>query len=101
MQSGWWWLQDPEELEAVARALHPRGIREKALHKHLTKHKEYLREVCLRATTGKSCLLGAGREPGSASPPPTPPLCPQTPSSTCAPRRPAPPCLRKPWLSGR
>ncbi|XP_035426105.1 bromodomain adjacent to zinc finger domain protein 2A isoform X4 [Cygnus atratus] len=51
MQSGWWWLQDPEELEAVARALHPRGIREKALHKHLTKHKEYLREVCLRATT--------------------------------------------------
>lgn len=51
MQSGWWWLQDPEQLEAVARALHPRGIREKALHKHLTKHKEYLREVCLRATT--------------------------------------------------
>ncbi|XP_014814837.1 PREDICTED: bromodomain adjacent to zinc finger domain protein 2A [Calidris pugnax] len=51
MQSGWWWLQDPEELEAVARALHPRGIREKALHKHLTKHKEFLREVCQRATT--------------------------------------------------
>ncbi|XP_064494997.1 bromodomain adjacent to zinc finger domain protein 2A isoform X1 [Pseudopipra pipra] len=51
MQSGWWWLRDPEELEAVARALHPRGIREKALHKHLTKHKEFLREVCLRATT--------------------------------------------------
>ncbi|XP_067170265.1 bromodomain adjacent to zinc finger domain protein 2A [Apteryx mantelli] len=51
MQSGWWWLQDPEELEAVARALHPRGIREKALHKHLTKHKDYLREVCLRTTT--------------------------------------------------
>uniref|UniRef100_A0A8C3JJV5 Bromodomain adjacent to zinc finger domain 2A n=1 Tax=Calidris pygmaea TaxID=425635 RepID=A0A8C3JJV5_9CHAR len=48
MQSGWWWLQDPEELEAVARALHPRGIREKALHKHLTKHKEFLREVCQR-----------------------------------------------------
>ncbi|CAM5116523.1 unnamed protein product [Natator depressus] len=49
MQSGWWWLKDPEELEAMARALHPRGIREKALHKHLTKHKEYLREVCTRA----------------------------------------------------
>lgn len=60
MQSGWWWLQDPEELEAVARALHPRGIREKALHKHLTKHKEFLREVCLRATTGKGCAGGAG-----------------------------------------
>ncbi|XP_017584151.1 PREDICTED: bromodomain adjacent to zinc finger domain protein 2A, partial [Corvus brachyrhynchos] len=51
MQSGWWWLRDPEELEAVARALHPRGIREKALHKHLTKHKEFLREGCLRSTT--------------------------------------------------
>uniref|UniRef100_A0A8C0GDF9 Bromodomain adjacent to zinc finger domain 2A n=1 Tax=Chelonoidis abingdonii TaxID=106734 RepID=A0A8C0GDF9_CHEAB len=50
MQTGWWWLKDPEELEAVARALHPRGIREKALHKHLSKHKEYLREVCTRAT---------------------------------------------------
>ncbi|XP_043388543.1 LOW QUALITY PROTEIN: bromodomain adjacent to zinc finger domain protein 2A [Chelonia mydas] len=50
MQSGWWWLKDPEELEAMARALHPRGIREKALHKHLTKHKEYLREVCTRTT---------------------------------------------------
>uniref|UniRef100_A0A8C3QF02 Bromodomain adjacent to zinc finger domain 2A n=1 Tax=Cyanoderma ruficeps TaxID=181631 RepID=A0A8C3QF02_9PASS len=47
MQSGWWWLRDPEELEAVARALHPRGIREKALHKHLTKHKEFLRLYCL------------------------------------------------------
>ncbi|XP_074710137.1 bromodomain adjacent to zinc finger domain protein 2A isoform X1 [Strix uralensis] len=51
MRSGWWWVQDPEELEAVARALHPRGIREKALHKHLTKHKEFLREICLRSTT--------------------------------------------------
>ncbi|XP_069735525.1 bromodomain adjacent to zinc finger domain protein 2A-like [Phaenicophaeus curvirostris] len=51
MRSGWWWLRDPEELEAVARALHPRGIREKALHKHLTKHRDFLREVCLRSTT--------------------------------------------------
>ncbi|XP_061471168.1 bromodomain adjacent to zinc finger domain protein 2A isoform X4 [Rhineura floridana] len=49
MQSGWWWLQDPEELEAVVQVLHPRGIREKALHKHLIKHKEYLREVCAQA----------------------------------------------------
>ncbi|XP_062975919.1 bromodomain adjacent to zinc finger domain protein 2A isoform X4 [Elgaria multicarinata webbii] len=49
MRSGWWWLQDPEELEAVVQVLHPRGIREKALHKHLIKHKDYLREVCARA----------------------------------------------------
>ncbi|KAK2516466.1 bromodomain adjacent to zinc finger domain protein 2A-like [Columba guinea] len=51
MASGWWWLRDAEELEAVARALHPRGIREKALHKHLTKHREFLREVCGRTPT--------------------------------------------------
>ncbi|XP_042308193.1 bromodomain adjacent to zinc finger domain protein 2A isoform X2 [Sceloporus undulatus] len=49
MQNGWWWLQDPEELEALVQVLHPRGIREKALHKHLIKHKDYLREVCARA----------------------------------------------------
>nr|XP_033792870.1 bromodomain adjacent to zinc finger domain protein 2A isoform X2 [Geotrypetes seraphini] len=48
MQRGWWWIKDPEELEEFLKALHPRGIREKTLHKHLTKHKEYLREVCIR-----------------------------------------------------
>lgn len=58
MQSGWWWLQDPEDLEALVQALHPRGIREKALHKHLTKHTESLREVCARAATGKSSPSG-------------------------------------------
>lgn len=80
MQSGWWWLREPEELEAVARALHPRGIREKALHKHLTKHKEFLREVCLRSTTGE-----AARSPLSPAPaprahplPPEPTPCPQS-----------------------
>lgn len=101
MQSGWWWLQDPEELEAVARALHPRGIREKALHKHLTKHKEFLREVCLRATTGKGCphRLGWG---AAVCPATEPTLRPQTPSSTRAPKQPVPPpCLRKPWPSGQ
>ncbi|XP_008102188.3 bromodomain adjacent to zinc finger domain protein 2A isoform X1 [Anolis carolinensis] len=49
MQSGWWWLRDPEELEAVLQVLHPRGIREKALYKHLIKHKDNLREVYARA----------------------------------------------------
>ncbi|XP_030052560.1 bromodomain adjacent to zinc finger domain protein 2A [Microcaecilia unicolor] len=48
MQRGWWWIKDPDELEEVLKALHPRGVREKTLHKHLTKHKEYLREVCIR-----------------------------------------------------
>uniref|UniRef100_W5MKB1 Bromodomain adjacent to zinc finger domain, 2A n=1 Tax=Lepisosteus oculatus TaxID=7918 RepID=W5MKB1_LEPOC len=48
MRRGWWWIRDPEELAALLRALHPRGIREKALHKHLSKHMEFLSEVCTR-----------------------------------------------------
>ncbi|XP_006897741.1 PREDICTED: bromodomain adjacent to zinc finger domain protein 2A [Elephantulus edwardii] len=48
MRSGWWWIQDPETLDATLKALHPRGIREKALHKHLSKHRDFLQEVCLR-----------------------------------------------------
>ncbi|KAJ8359411.1 hypothetical protein SKAU_G00159360 [Synaphobranchus kaupii] len=45
MARGWWWVRGPEELAALLRALHPRGIREKALHKHLSKHNEYLAEL--------------------------------------------------------
>ncbi|KAM6214250.1 bromodomain adjacent to zinc finger domain protein 2A [Rhynchocyon petersi] len=48
MHSGWWWIRDPETLDATLKALHPRGIREKALHKHLSKHRNFLQEVCLR-----------------------------------------------------
>lgn len=53
MCSGWWCIQDPETLDATLKALHPRGIREKALHKHLNKHRDFLQEVCLRPSTGK------------------------------------------------
>ncbi|KAG5836040.1 hypothetical protein ANANG_G00250390 [Anguilla anguilla] len=49
MARGWWWVRGPEELAALLKALHPRGIREKALHKHLSKHSEYLAELCARA----------------------------------------------------
>ncbi|XP_074258854.1 bromodomain adjacent to zinc finger domain protein 2A isoform X2 [Saimiri boliviensis] len=48
MCSGWWWIRDPQTLDAMLKALHPRGIREKALHKHLNKHRDFLQEVCLR-----------------------------------------------------
>ncbi|XP_046322730.1 bromodomain adjacent to zinc finger domain protein 2A isoform X3 [Marmota monax] len=51
MCSGWWWIQNPETLDAMLKALHPRGIREKALHKHLNKHRDFLQEVCLRPST--------------------------------------------------
>ncbi|XP_032146350.1 bromodomain adjacent to zinc finger domain protein 2A isoform X4 [Sapajus apella] len=48
MCSGWWWIRDPQTLDTMLKALHPRGIREKALHKHLNKHRDFLQEVCLR-----------------------------------------------------
>lgn len=54
MRSGWWWIRDPETLDATLQALHPRGIREKALHKHLSKHRDLLQEVCLRPAAGQA-----------------------------------------------
>ncbi|XP_026887772.2 bromodomain adjacent to zinc finger domain protein 2A isoform X1 [Electrophorus electricus] len=51
MVKGWWWVKEPEELTAILSALHPRGIREKVLHKHLTKHMEFLAEFCTRPMT--------------------------------------------------
>ncbi|XP_019746819.1 bromodomain adjacent to zinc finger domain protein 2A isoform X2 [Hippocampus comes] len=50
MVRGWWWIKDPEELFSTLQALHPRGIREKVLHKHLAKHMESLTEMCSKAT---------------------------------------------------
>nr|XP_017507428.1 bromodomain adjacent to zinc finger domain protein 2A isoform X1 [Manis javanica] len=51
MCSGWWWIRDPGTLDAMLKALHPLGIREKALHKHLNKHRDFLQEVCVRPLT--------------------------------------------------
>ncbi|XP_028265980.1 bromodomain adjacent to zinc finger domain protein 2A [Parambassis ranga] len=48
MVRGWWWIQDPEELYNTLQALHPRGVREKVLHKHLAKHMESLAEMCTK-----------------------------------------------------
>ncbi|XP_023655442.1 bromodomain adjacent to zinc finger domain protein 2A isoform X2 [Paramormyrops kingsleyae] len=48
---GWWLIRDPEEVKALLPALHCRGIREKALHKHLSKHMEFLSEVCSRPSS--------------------------------------------------
>ncbi|KAM7411566.1 hypothetical protein PAMA_021520 [Pampus argenteus] len=48
MVRGWWWIKDPEELYATLQGLHPRGIREKVLHKHLAKHMESLAEMCTK-----------------------------------------------------
>ncbi|XP_070766322.1 bromodomain adjacent to zinc finger domain protein 2A [Enoplosus armatus] len=48
MVRGWWWIKSPEELYSTLQALHPRGIREKVLHKHLAKHMESLAEICTK-----------------------------------------------------
>lgn len=58
MVRGWWWIKEPEELTATLQALHPRGIREKVLHKHLAKHMEYLAEVCTRPINGEAVNTG-------------------------------------------
>lgn len=47
----WWWIKDPAMLEALIKALHPRGMREKSLHKYLTKHLGHLKEMCARAAS--------------------------------------------------
>ncbi|KAK5863854.1 hypothetical protein PBY51_000851 [Eleginops maclovinus] len=46
MVRGWWWIKDPEELQSTLQALHPRGVREKVLHKHLAKQMDNLAELC-------------------------------------------------------
>ncbi|XP_013862726.1 bromodomain adjacent to zinc finger domain protein 2A [Austrofundulus limnaeus] len=46
MVRGWWWIKEPEELYNTLQSLHPRGVREKVLHKHLAKHMESLVEMC-------------------------------------------------------
>lgn len=53
MVRGWWWIQDPEDLYSTLQALHPRGVREKVLHKHLAKHMETLVEMCTKPINGE------------------------------------------------
>lgn len=53
MVRGWWWIKNPEELYNTLQALHPRGIREKVLHKHLAKHMESLTEMCTKPVSGE------------------------------------------------
>lgn len=58
MVRGWWWIKDPEELYSTLQALHPRGVREKVLHKHLAKHMETLAEMCTKPIEGERCVGG-------------------------------------------
>ncbi|XP_023665884.2 bromodomain adjacent to zinc finger domain protein 2B isoform X7 [Paramormyrops kingsleyae] len=48
MLTGWWKVSDMEELRALAKALHSRGVREKALQKQIQKHMEYIAQACAK-----------------------------------------------------
>ncbi|XP_042303073.1 bromodomain adjacent to zinc finger domain protein 2B isoform X11 [Sceloporus undulatus] len=48
MQFGWWRIIDPEDLKALQKVLHFRGIREKALQKQIQKHMDYITLACLK-----------------------------------------------------
>ncbi|XP_015267019.1 PREDICTED: bromodomain adjacent to zinc finger domain protein 2B [Gekko japonicus] len=48
MQFGWWRIVDPEDLKALLKVLHLRGIREKALQKQIQKHMDYITLACLK-----------------------------------------------------
>ncbi|XP_055086814.1 bromodomain adjacent to zinc finger domain protein 2B-like isoform X3 [Periophthalmus magnuspinnatus] len=45
MLHGWWWMPNVEELNHLCKALHCRGIREKALAKQIQKNTEYLAQI--------------------------------------------------------
>nr|XP_046216646.1 bromodomain adjacent to zinc finger domain protein 2B-like isoform X14 [Oncorhynchus gorbuscha] len=48
MLSGWWRVADMEQLRSLVKALHSRGIREKALQKQIQKHMEYIAQACAK-----------------------------------------------------
>lgn len=52
MQFGWWRIVDPEDLKALLKVLHLRGIREKALQKQIQKHMDYITLACLKNKDG-------------------------------------------------
>lgn len=55
MQFGWWRIIDPEDLKALLKVLHLRGIREKALQKQIQKHLDYITQACIKNKDG-TCL---------------------------------------------
>ncbi|XP_057601060.1 bromodomain adjacent to zinc finger domain protein 2B isoform X17 [Hippopotamus amphibius kiboko] len=48
MQFGWWRIIDPEDLKALLKVLHLRGIREKTLQKQIQKHLDYITQACIK-----------------------------------------------------
>lgn len=54
MLMGWWKVTDMEELQALMKALHSRGIRERALHKQVQKSMELIAQTCNKNKEGES-----------------------------------------------
>ena len=52
MQFGWWRIIDPEDLKALLKVLHLRGIREKALQKQIQKHLDYITQASIKNKDG-------------------------------------------------
>uniref|UniRef100_A0A8B9KTE7 Bromodomain adjacent to zinc finger domain, 2Ba n=1 Tax=Astyanax mexicanus TaxID=7994 RepID=A0A8B9KTE7_ASTMX len=46
MLMGWWKVADVEELQALMKVLHSRGIRERALHKQIQKSMDLISQTC-------------------------------------------------------
>lgn len=65
MLSGWWRVADMEELRSLVKALHSRGIREKALQKQIQKHMEYIAQACAKNRDGEWIPLSS-RSPRQA-----------------------------------
>ncbi|KAK1902813.1 Bromodomain adjacent to zinc finger domain protein 2B [Dissostichus eleginoides] len=57
MLCGWWRVADMEELQSLVKALHSRGIREKALQKQIQKHIEYRTQLCANSKDAIDVLL--------------------------------------------
>ncbi|XP_052805441.1 bromodomain adjacent to zinc finger domain protein 2B-like isoform X3 [Mya arenaria] len=54
LQRGWWKVVDREQVQELQRCLHPRGTRERDLHKQIQKYEDYALACC---TVGKHDVL--------------------------------------------
>lgn len=50
---GWWKVADMEQMQALMKSLHNRGIRERALHKQIQKSIELITQTCTKNKEGK------------------------------------------------
>lgn len=53
MLMGWWKVADVEELQALVKTLHSRGIRERSLHKQIQKAMELIAQTCNKNREGQ------------------------------------------------